>query len=78
MDIVQELRERYRLDPTVQQAVDEIERMRFKHKEMVSKLQWVVKEYNDLLIEHKTTVEEATHLRKALQMAVDPLTRKQY
>ena len=78
MDIVQELRERYRLDPTVQQAVDEIERMRFKHKEMVSKLQWVVKEYNDLLIEHKTTVEEATRLRKALQMAVDPLTRKQY
>lgn len=78
MDIVPELRERYRLDPTIQKAVDEIEQLRFKHKEMVSKLQWVVKEYNNLLIEHKTTVEEATRLRKALQMAVDPLTRKQY
>ena len=53
MDIVQELRERYRLDPTIQKAVDEIEQLRFKHKEMVSKLQWVVKEYNNLLIEHR-------------------------
>jgi hypothetical protein len=28
MDIVETLRERYRLDPTVQQAADEIERLR--------------------------------------------------
>ena len=27
MDIVQELRERYRLDPTIQKAVDEIEQL---------------------------------------------------
>ena len=60
MNIIETLRERYRLDPTVQQAADEIGRMRFKHKEMVSKLQWVVKEYNDLLIEHRELLSKKT------------------
>jgi archaellum component FlaC len=34
MDIVETLRERYRLDPTVQQAADEIERLRQEFREL--------------------------------------------
>jgi flagellar biosynthesis chaperone FliJ len=38
MDIVQELRERYRLDPTVQQAADEIELLRKDKEEILEML----------------------------------------
>ena len=58
MDIVERLRMKgpmsFQMDWSDRaNAADEIEQMRFKHKEMVSKLQWVVKEYNNLLIEYR-------------------------
>ena len=62
MDIVDRLKASHSMlgDPLHREAWEEIEQMRFKHKEMVSKLQWVVKEYNDLLIEHRELLSKKT------------------
>ena len=43
-----------------QGAVEEIERLRQKHKDMVSKLKWVVNEYNKLLNDHNELLKETT------------------
>jgi hypothetical protein len=44
--------------------MDIVEQLRQKHKDMVSKLKWVVTEYNDLLIEHKQSLDENERLRE--------------
>ena len=41
-------------------AATEIERLRQKHKDMVSKLKWVVNEYNKLLNDHNELLKETT------------------
>jgi len=43
MDIVETLRERYRLDPTVQQAADEIERLREALQKIADIDGWYIK-----------------------------------
>jgi uncharacterized coiled-coil DUF342 family protein len=64
MDIVEKLRfhvtGRYDIDA----AADEIERLRQKHKDMVSKLKWVVNEYNGLLEEHNQLLAKALGEKK--------------
>ena len=46
--------------PLMIEAADEIERLRQKHKDMVSKLKWVVNEYNKLLNDHNELLKETT------------------
>ena len=69
MDIVERLRQEIggytdkdieRAEVNMQEAADEIERLRQKHKDMVSKLKWVVNEYNKLLNDHNELLKETT------------------
>jgi len=67
MDIVDTLRERYRLDPTVQQAADEIERLRKRVEVLEMDYGHSVKEGIDLAKGWKDAVAEANQLREALR-----------
>ena len=70
MDLLQRLRKvepdgegertRWYRNPDGLEAADEIERLRQKHKDMVSKLKWVVNEYNKLLNDHNELLKETT------------------
>jgi uncharacterized protein YdcH (DUF465 family) len=69
MDIVERLRQEIggytdkdieRAEVNMQEAADEIQRLRQKHKDMVSKLKWVVNEYNKLLNDHNELLKETT------------------
>ena len=69
MDIVERLRQEIggytdkdieKAEVNMQEAADEIERLRQKHKDMVSKLKWVVNEYNKLLNDHNELLKETT------------------
>jgi len=62
MDIVERLRTDFwrEGDADLKEAADEIERLRQKHKDMVSKLKWVVNEYNKLLNDHNELLKETT------------------
>jgi predicted nucleic acid-binding Zn-ribbon protein len=44
MDILETLRERYRLDPTVQQAADEIKRLRHEFRELHADISMFMKD----------------------------------
>ena len=61
-DIVKRLRTDFwrEGDADLKEAADEIERLRQKHKDMVSKLKWVVNEYNKLLNDHNELLKETT------------------
>ena len=61
MDIVERLRTNWDFDNDDKLiAATEIERLRQKHKDMVSKLKWVVNEYNKLLNDHNELLKETT------------------
>ena len=70
MDLLQRLRKvepdgegertRWYRNPDGLEAATEIERLRQKHKDMVSKLKWVVNEYNKLLNDHNELLKETT------------------
>jgi DNA-directed RNA polymerase specialized sigma subunit len=70
MDIVDDLRDLNSMHTPKEvfdigeKAADEIERLRQKHKEMVSKLKYVVNEYNGLLEEHNQLLAKALGEKK--------------
>ena len=50
---------RIEIDPDCAEAAEEIERLHQKHKDMVSRLKWVVNEYNDLLKDYNQLLAKA-------------------